>query len=90
MRGTTLCNHSCLLFPRPLLQPQVVQQQHGLSSFGERISFFDHIFSIGFKSGLYILKMVIHCIRFQYLKEAVDIHHKYSYNSKCLNYNYTI
>ena len=32
MRGTTLCNRSYLLFLRPLLQPQVVQQ-HGLSSF---------------------------------------------------------
>lgn len=23
-------------------------------------------------------------------KKVVDIHHKYNYNSKCLNYNYSI
>ena len=43
---------------------------------------------ITLKQRHYIIKRVIHCTRFQYTKKVIDIRHKYSYNSKCLNYNY--
>ena len=63
MRGTTLCNHSYLLFLRPLLQPQVIQQQHGLSSFGESISF--------------LTTFVIHDYNIVFLKARYQLFSKY-------------